>query len=300
METKKILIGENMKEAKIHGSQNFPFAAYENQLDRIASGFVNWHWNNDIQFCIVTKGKIEFSVELESYILNPGQGIFINSGCIHRARSINYKDAAYICINFSRELISSFPGSIIEEKYISPYLGLQQYPVIILSPHEKKHISILTKLYKTYEINEESESGYELRIISELMLIWKDLISLITPVEYTESIKNQVLPNRTKSIITYIHENYANKITLQEISDLVNICPEECCRTFKEVTGNTIFEYLTDFRIKKSLELLEQTSMNITQISDFVGFSNPSYYIKQFKQINGCTPKVYRNNLKTD
>ena len=66
------------------------------------------------------------------------------------------------------------------------------------------------------------------------------------------------------------------------------------CRFFKSVIGKTPIDYINNYRIEKSVELLVTTNDKILNICYSVGFDNFSYFIKTFKKIKNCTPSEYR------
>ena len=82
------------------------------------------------------------------------------------------------------------------------------------------------------------------------------------------------------------------------MADQIPLCKSECCRMFKRCMNETMFEYLLNYRIEKSLELLRQTQMDVTQIAGLVGFGNPGYYSRIFRRKMGCTPLEYRKDRK--
>jgi AraC-like DNA-binding protein len=59
-----------------------------------------------------------------------------------------------------------------------------------------------------------------------------------------------------------------------------------------------MFDYLLDYRIGKSLELLRQSEYDVTQIAGLVGFSNPGYFARIFRRKMGCTPLEYRKSRR--
>ena len=71
----------------------------------------------------------------------------------------------------------------------------------------------------------------------------------------------------------------------------------ECCRYFKKKMKMTISEYLLEYRLKKSLELLEKTDKNITQIANSIGFNSASNYTAMFKLKLKETPSHYRKKF---
>lgn len=95
-------------------------------------------------------------------------------------------------------------------------------------------------------------------------------------------------------MMQFIHTNYGEKITLDDIASAAAISGRECLRTFNLCLHETPIEYLTNYRINMAKEMLKVTSKSITDIALEVGFSNAAYFTKVFKQVRGITPKEYR------
>ncbi len=98
-------------------------------------------------------------------------------------------------------------------------------------------------------------------------------------------------------IKSHIESNYANKITLDEIASLVKENKFYLCRRFKDTTGYTIFDYILNVRLGKSMEYLSNSSMSVIKISEIVGFKSPSYFSNKFKEHYGISPTEYRQSL---
>ena len=99
--------------------------------------------------------------------------------------------------------------------------------------------------------------------------------------------------------VEYIKRNYADKLTLQKISDHLLISQQYFCRIFREETGQTPVGYITFVRIEESKKLLCNSTVNIVDIPELVGFESQSYFTKIFKKETGFTPGRYRReNLK--
>jgi AraC-like DNA-binding protein/ligand-binding sensor protein len=94
--------------------------------------------------------------------------------------------------------------------------------------------------------------------------------------------------------IEYIKRNYAKKLSLKKIAEHLFISRQYFCRIFKEETGQTPGEYITFVRIEESKKLLRNSSINIIDIPERVGFENQSYFTKIFKKETGITPARYR------
>lgn len=100
---------------------------------------------------------------------------------------------------------------------------------------------------------------------------------------------------RAKSLI---HEFYSDGITLEEIAHKLGITPEYLSTQFRKETGDTFSNYIRDYRIKKSKELLLGTQLKLYQISAQVGYSDPKYFSQVFKKAVGQLPADYRRTQK--
>ncbi|MDD3659301.1 MAG: helix-turn-helix transcriptional regulator, partial [Lachnospiraceae bacterium] len=70
------------------------------------------------------------------------------------------------------------------------------------------------------------------------------------------------------------------------------------CTLFKSETGQTLNQYLTDYRIEKAKKLLQDPRYKITDISEKVGYTDGNYFGKTFKRTVGLSPSEYREKYK--
>lgn len=104
----------------------------------------------------------------------------------------------------------------------------------------------------------------------------------------------QVKHDEIEIIQQYIREHYAEKITLDQLSELVDINKYYLIRLFKQQTGLSPIDYLIHVRLGEAEKLLAHTNVTISKISDMVGFHSPSHFSKTFKESNHSTPSLYR------
>ncbi|MEI8200610.1 MAG: response regulator [Eubacteriales bacterium] len=106
-----------------------------------------------------------------------------------------------------------------------------------------------------------------------------------------------------KKIKQYVEINYEDsQLRLQNFANDNQISISYLSKIFKQETGVVFIDYLIKFRIMKSLELLEQSSLKISEISEVVGYSSQHYYCEAFKKVMGMAPTEYRRrgNKKTE
>lgn len=96
------------------------------------------------------------------------------------------------------------------------------------------------------------------------------------------------------SIKAYIAEHYRQNIRLQDIAEAFHFSPSYFTQVFKKHFGITLTEYITQFRVEKSLQLLSKYNLSVELVAAEVGFSSYSYFCTTFKKMVGMTPKEYR------
>ena len=104
--------------------------------------------------------------------------------------------------------------------------------------------------------------------------------------------------NRSNGIIDrakeYIMTHYQKDISLDDVSREVDISPYYFSKLFKEATGDNFIEYLTNLRIDKAKDLLDNTELSMKEICVQVGYANPNYFSRIFKKNVGVTPTEYK------
>lgn len=102
------------------------------------------------------------------------------------------------------------------------------------------------------------------------------------------------IPPEIQNICKYLQENYAEKITLEDVTQHVGFSKYYGGRLFKQYMGKTIIEYLIEIRLEHAKELLMQGEFSIKQISYMVGYQDPNYFTWSFKKATGVSPVKYR------
>lgn len=123
-----------------------------------------------------------------------------------------------------------------------------------------------------------------------------------TPDEWTEfeipisknSSLNAMLPYIEKAV-QYIQDNYAEKITIQDIADHVRIHPSYLSSIFRKSLNQSVNSYINFHRINIAKQLLRNSNTSITDIALQTGFYDAQHFLKTFKKNTGFTPSEYRN-----
>ncbi|MEC0093333.1 response regulator transcription factor [Paenibacillus macquariensis] len=100
--------------------------------------------------------------------------------------------------------------------------------------------------------------------------------------------------NRLQKLLDYMHEHYADQLTLAELSKYFHFNTSYLSSYFSAHMNEGFSEYLNRIRIEKAMELLNDDSITISEISGRVGYSDHSYFCKVFKKFTGDSPSSYR------
>lgn len=92
----------------------------------------------------------------------------------------------------------------------------------------------------------------------------------------------------------YINNHYHNDIGIDEVSEFVGLSASHFCTLFKQVTGSTFLEYVTQCRIEKAKYILLNTEVKVYQLAPLVGYQDSRYFTQVFKKLTGMTPSEYR------
>lgn len=112
--------------------------------------------------------------------------------------------------------------------------------------------------------------------------------------------KNDLLPagekdhERIQKLLDFVHRNYGNKLTLQDISASAHVSQTETLRCFKKYTGYSPYQYLQNYRLQAAAAFLETTGDSVTEIAMKTCFPSASAFIASFRRAYGMTPGRYR------
>ena len=98
---------------------------------------------------------------------------------------------------------------------------------------------------------------------------------------------------RLRIMLDYIHEHFNQPFSLTGLANHTLLSRESCCRIFKQMTGMTISQYMTEYRVMRSLPYLADGKYSIAEVSALCGFSSQSRFAAAFRSKMGCNPNQY-------
>lgn len=192
-----------------------------------------------------------------------------------------------ICIHISTDLLAE---NLLSKKIFKPIKDMfsrANQGILFSKKTSKKIAPRLIKLSKTHGID------YYLEFISILydLAISKKQKTLSNVVSNRTNFENS---EKIKKVYDYVHEQFQRKISLAEISELINMTPVSFNRFIKRRTGNTFINFVNNTRISYATRMLLETDLTIGEICFKCGFNNIANFNRIFKKAKNCTPSEFR------
>lgn len=292
----QIITNQFQKELKEHGNYQFPILISNERLSKYESSSFLWHWHHEIELTLIDKGEMIYKVNDNIFHLHQGEALFGNANSLHAGCMYENKDCQYISITFDPKLIYGYENSIVYLKYVEPIIQNFALSAICFNFSEEWHKKVTDILRGIVKICKQKYYSYEIDVLIKLHQFWKLLFLHInsTPVITAYDKRNY---DRIRSILSYIENNYTSKLNLEDIAEHIHLCKSECCRLFKRYMKVSLFVFILEYRIEKSLNYLANSDYSIVDIATNVGFSDSNYFSKVFGKIKGCSPTKYRKML---
>lgn len=247
------------------------------------------HWHDDIELMYILSGTMQYNVNGEIVTLSAGEGLFINSRQMHFGFSAEKEECDFICVRLHPILLCA--NSAFESDYILPVLNSPAAGFIFLQRNARWQNEILDIILSLYE-KKDAETA-PLQVQSLFWRLWSLIFEHI-PSAAVNRQKNTDF-SALKNMLAFIQQNYRQKISLAEIAKAGVMGESKCCKLFSKYIGQTPNTYLTNYRLQKSIELLQSTDMTVTEIALASGFGGSSYFAEVFKRKYETSPTKYRS-----
>lgn len=232
------------------------------------------------------------------HMLNKGQVLLLNSDAIHTIEPLGEDD---ILINIYIEkdfLNTNFFNRFSSESILTSFFlntittGVNHNDFLIFKSENSERLELFMREFlcewfsPSYSSNDILNSLFTI-ILSELLNVYQKTITS----DYDFFTKNPIIP-----ILRYIEKNYQN-CTLQSVAKFCNMNANYLSNLLKKQTGYSYRELVQQQRIKTAEQLLKNTKLGITEIANYVGYDNVSFFYQLFKKQCKCLPGEYRKRF---
>ncbi len=272
---------------------NFEKAGYLNHdfkifhlLDRQRKEF-DFHYHDFNKIIIFISGNINYTIEGKSYELQPYDILLVNAGEIHRPSVLDNSAYERIIIYVSPHFLNTFSEEEYDLNYCFNRAKQEHSNVLRIHSMEK------SKLYQVCQELEHSFTdqafGKELyqKILFLEFMIQLNRTAILNHINYLDSAKDNT---KLVQILDYINEHLGEEISIDSLSARFYLSRYYLMHFFKEETGYTIGNYITEKRLLLAKNLV-QNGCSITEACFQSGFKNYSTFSRAFKKAFNTIPK---------
>lgn len=266
-------------------SETFRFdSAAETQ---VVTGF---HYHDEFELILVTKGHVNYTINNKHFYAQKNDLIIINPYDFHYADAdTNQEVFSYICLDFDLSKMPNFEKFPIFTAIADGHIRFQNH----LQAGEE-HTKITDTVKEIYDLFEQKSPHWELSITGALMLLFYYLLNVPNLEADNVTQKNLKSTIFAKTVLSFINDNYTNKITSEDAANHMSFEKSYFCRLFKKTFRHSFSNYLNFFRVSRARTLLTEGETNITKLAAVVGFDELTYFSAVFKKHFGKPPSEYR------
>ena len=257
------------------------------------------HVHPEYELNLLMHGKRQLLFDNRSYIIEEGTLVLIDSNRIHMTSAVEEDPDAYyerIILYISREKIEEYDRIFPELEMRSFF---QQYDgIYVLSPGERQRTM---HMFETVMQELDGEQGksqtlVDLTIIKFFINFWRSN----RPAAYLAGGQGRRKKGKSSvahDVSEYISAHFCEQISLEDLAEKFFISESYLSRSFKDIIGVGITEYINILRIRKSQELLEDSKLSVSEIAQAVGFESASYFGRVFQKHLAISPSQYRKDI---
>lgn len=273
----------------------YPYCMHRRDLTDFV---VPWHWHEELELGYMERGTSVIRTVDGEFQVRQGDGFFINTNVMDTKRN-GAPGSPALEVNhlFHPVFIGGHFGSRITEKYLAPILRDQRITVHVIHRGSGEGDALLDQLIRLKELNRKPDQDIPIR--NALSAAWLLLLEELEAHFKAPRTMETERQDRFRSMLSYIHRHFGEKVSLEEIAAAANISPREANRVFQKAARQTPFEYLLHYRLTQARELLSRSDLSITEISSRCGFTDSAYMGKQFRKACGMSPREYRQKNKS-
>jgi len=256
-----------------------------------------WHFHPEFEIVYVPHGKGKRFIGNKASHYTGGDLVMLGPNILHNTFNFGFESPSetyeeYV-IQFKREQIETMTERFPEFATIAKLLDKAETGLAIIG--KTKH-----------RIGRDIKKMHQLPPFDKLMHLFS-ILKEMSLTRDTEDLKaRESLPlasihsNRIQQVYQIIQTRYQDEVSTRQIAKEMAMTETSFCRFFKQATGKTLKQALTEVRIQKACLLLTAPDLSIATISSHAGFNNISLFNRAFKALTKRTPQQYRRSLQVN
>jgi AraC-like DNA-binding protein len=244
----------------------------------------------------IISGSVKVQIGTERAEAKAGDFLFIPPEMMYRIEASEGK-ATLRGLIFDVSIVEDNMENFDTEIFYMFYLQAKN-KLVVFSEGHPVHETLAMLMQQSYDEYIDKDVCYKLPIRANVYLILTALLRYYcgSKSEDDRMVYHNVL--RLRPVIDYIREHFKEKIYIEKLSDMLNVSPDYFTKMFKDSIGKTPIDYINAMRTNHAIRLLATTELSMAEIADDIGFCNPNYFHKIFKQYMDVNPLAYRKSTK--
>ncbi len=237
----------------------------------------NWHENIEIELCVEGEGTV--LINGTQIPIREGDMIVINSGELHYTTT--QARLVYDCLIVDTAFCRQFGFD---------YRALRFRSLV----RDTAARSLFRSLVEEYDGEDRPFRAARLgtRLLRLLIFLGEAYAT-----RHAMPTEDDGVFHLVKEVLKLVQTRYRERLSLDEIARTVLCDKYELCRAFKRMTGQTVVEYIQNYRCARAAELLDE-GMRVAEAAEACGFGNPSFFAEVFGRRMGMSPTAYRKRTR--
>lgn len=247
----------------------------------------DFHYHDFNKIIIFISGNINYFIEGKNYSLQPYDVVLVNAGEIHRPSILDATEYERIIIYVSTQFLNSYKQEDYDLNYCFERAKKEHSNVLrIHSIDKSKLYQVCQELEHSFHDNEYANELYQKILFLEFM-IQLNRTAISNHINYLDSVNGST---KLIPIIEYINEHLTEELTIDILASKFYLNRYYLMHFFKEETGYTIGNYISEKRLLLAKNLVQNGS-SITEACFHSGFKNYSTFLRAFKKKFRTIPK---------
>jgi len=260
------------------------------------------NYHDFYEICYIHEGTGDFRIGDRLFQFNEGDLFFLGGGDFHLLEGKGCPRLRLITTYFYPDLIYHPGYNNTDFEYLIPFSGPVPAPGNRLAGsdgRQTQYLDLVSRMYREYR---ERRPFYRLavtNILREILLLINRQVRRGAAGRMGDNPRMRDL-ERLKPVLEHIRARFREKLAVPALARIACMSPNYFCRFFRSVTGQTVVDYVTRFRVDRAKELLLADTLNIGEIVYECGFQSHAYFDRIFRRLTKHTPLEFRAQyLKT-
>lgn len=276
----------------IFSSEKSPLLIFRSSMPPEKTTFYEHH-HTAFEITMVIDGSGIYSTNHSEFSFKSGDIFFFSTDEVHWLKKLDSR-TNFLNIHFEPRFVWSDNIGISGKELIKVFLNRKNNPLNKLNTESESSKIIHELIYKMELEATQKKQEYETMLKVHLMNILVEMMRTFDgKLDESELLLSRHTLKYMTKVLNYIDENFAQDLTLLELSDIAHMSKTYFCRQFRELNGISPWEYITIKRIEKAISYIEQTDLTKLEIAAKCGYNNTSNFYYAFKKITGKSPSDY-------